>query len=131
MGLKMDDEKLLKVFALSDKNGNNLIEFSEFTKAVLLIKQEIAKETLRELGITRRDFIIFGTLSLIFLIFSLFFIFFGVLAFGKAEGFSAIVSSLLPLIAGGAVMSRRIGIEGKINRAKEIVKQFIGVFKRD
>ena len=131
MGLEMNEEKLLKMFALADTNKNNYIEYEEFSKAILLIKIQIGKETLRELGLTTRDLVIFGLSTLIFLLFALIFIFFGIFAFSKADGFSAVVSSLLPLGAGFVAMTRRIELNEEIEKVKQYISEFIRKLSRN
>ena len=60
MGLQLDKERSLKLFAMSDSSGDHQIGPKEFNKAMLLLKMEIAHETLKKLGLTLEDLIWFA-----------------------------------------------------------------------
>jgi hypothetical protein len=129
MGLTLDEEKLLKMFAIADKNNNNCIEVSEFTNAMFIIQIEIAKDTLNKLEITTADLIWFGIITFIYLILVLTFILLGVSAFSKAEGFNAVINSILPLVSGVIAGTRKIDVKGKIDKVKEYIKSIISDLK--
>lgn len=130
MGLYLNEEESLKMFALADTNDNNFIDYWEFQNAIFLIKQKIALETLQELGVTTQDLVIYGYTILIFLILAMTFLFLGIFAFSKAEGFNSVVNSILPLIAGIAAGTRTIDMKEKIDSAKKFIKEMIAEFQR-
>jgi hypothetical protein len=125
MGLYLNREKGLRMFSMADTSGNNLIEVWEFQNAMILIKLQIARETLTKLGITTEDLVWFGVLTLIYLILALVFIFLGIFAFSKAEGFNAVVNSIFPLIAGIVAGTRSIDIKQKLDQVKDYIKSLI------
>ena len=129
MGLHLDQEHSLKLFAMADTDQNNCIEVWEFQKAMLLIKLEIAREALKKLGLTTEDLIWFGVLTLIYLILALTFIFLGIFAFSKVEGFNAVINSLLPLCAGIAAAARNIDLKDSIEKVKDYIKSLIQKLK--
>jgi len=130
MGLYLNEEESLKMFALADTNDNNFIDYWEFQNAIFLIKQKIALETLQELGVTTQDLVIYGYTILIFLILAMTFLFLGIFAFSKAEGFNSVINSILPFIAGVAAGTRTIDIKEKIDDAKKFIKEMILEFQR-
>ena len=130
MGLYLNEEESLKMFALADTNDNNFIDYWEFQNAIFLIKQKIALETLQELGVTTQDLVIYGYTILIFLILAMTFLFLGIFAFSKAEGFNSVINSILPFIAGVAAGTRTIDIKEKIDNAKKFIKEMILEFQR-
>jgi hypothetical protein len=129
MGLTLDEEKSLEMFAIADKNNNNCIVIYEFQNAMLIIQLEIARETLNKLEITTTDLVWFGVLTFIYLILGLIFVFLGIFAFSKAEGFNSVVNSIMPLTAGVLAATRRIDLESKIEKVKEYIKSIISNFR--
>jgi hypothetical protein len=129
MGLTLDEEKSLKMFAMADRNNNNCIETQEFKYVMLIIQLEIARDTLNKLEITTTDLIMFGVLTFIYLVLILAFVFLGIFAFSKAEGFNSVVNSFLPLISGVFAGSRKIDIKGKVEKVKEYIKSIISNVK--
>jgi hypothetical protein len=125
MGLTLDEEKSLKMFAMADRNNNNCIETQEFKYVMLIIQLEIARDTLNKLEISTTDLIMFGVLTFIYLVLILAFVFLGIFAFSKAEGFNSVVNSFLPLISGVFAGSRKIDIKGKVEKVKEYIKSII------
>ena len=130
MGLFLDKEKSLKLFSMADRNNNNQIELKEFKFAMALLKREIAYETLKKLGLTLEDLVWYGIMAMIFLILVFIFIFLGISAFSKAEGFNAVINSLLPLTAGAAAAARKIDIKGAIEKVKGFVQNIITRLKK-
>jgi len=130
MGLYLNQEESLKMYALANTNDNNYIDYWEFQNAIFLIKQKIALETLQELGVTTQDLVIYGYIILIFLTLSMIFVFLGIFAFSKAEGFNSVVNSILPFIAGVAAGTRTIDIKEKIESAKKFIKEMISEFQK-
>ena len=130
MGVLMNEERTLKMFAIVDCNGNNYIEYDEFSQAITLIKLQIARDTLHELGLTTRDLILFGSLTLIYLILAMVFIFFGIFAFSQADGFNAVINSIFPLAAGVGAATRSIGLQDKVSELKNYIADFIKKLKR-
>jgi len=118
MGLFLDKEKSLKLFSMADKSNNNQIEMNEFKYAMALLKLQIAFETLNKLGLTIEDLVWYGILAIMFLLLLFVFIFLGISAFSKAEGFNAVVNSLLPLTAGAAMAARKVDIKGAMEKVK-------------
>ena len=131
MGLHLSKERMLKLFSQADINQNNYIEVSEFQTAMLLIDEEIVEQTLRKLSMTTADLILFGVLSMVYLILVFFFIYLGIFAFSSAEQFNAIVNSALPLVAGIAAAARPIDIEEKKDEAKTFIRELISKFRRN
>ena len=129
MGLTLDEEKSLKMFAMADRDNNNCIETQEFQYVMLIIQLEIARDTLNKLKITTTDLIMFGVLTFIYLVLILAFVFLGIFAFSKAEGFNSVVNSFLPLISGVFAGSRKIDIKGKVEKVKEYIKSVISNVK--
>ena len=130
MGLYLNQEESLRMYALANTNDNNYIDYWEFQNAIFLIKQKIALETLQELGVTTQDLVIYGYTILIFLILAMIFVFLGIFAFSKAEGFNSVINSILPFIAGVAAGTRTIDIKEKIESAKKFIKEMISEFQR-
>ena len=118
------------MYALANTNDNSYIDYWEFQNAIFLIKQKIALETLQELGVTTQDLVIYGYTILIFLILAMIFVFLGIFAFSKAEGFNSVINSILPFIAGVAAGTRTIDIKEKIESAKKFIKEMISEFQR-
>jgi hypothetical protein len=125
MGLTLDGEKSLEMFAMADKDNNNCIEIQEFQYAMHLIHLEIARETLNKLEITTTDLVLFGVLTFIYLVLGLIFIFLGIFAFSKAEGFNSVVNSIMPLTAGVLAGTRRIDLSSSIEKVKKHIKSII------
>ena len=130
MGLYLSEERMLKLFSQADTNQNNYIEIWEFQTAMLLINHQIVIQTLRKLGVTTGDLILFGVLTVIYLLLVLTFIFLGIFAFSRAEGFNAVVNSILPLAAGFAAGARRLDMKEKIEQAKSFIRDLISKFRR-
>ena len=94
MGLLMDKEKTLRLFSAADRDHDNRLELREFQIAMILLKLEIATETLKKLGLTTEDLIWFAVFGIIYLLLLFIFIFLGIAAFSKAEGFNSVVNSI-------------------------------------
>ena len=94
MGLSLDKEKTLKLFSAADKDHDNNLELREFQYAMVLLKLEVATETLKKLGLTTEDLIWFAVFGIIYLLLFFVFIFLGIAAFSKAEGFNSVVNSI-------------------------------------
>ena len=129
MGLFLDKEESLKLFSMADRNNNNQIELREFKYAMALLKLRIAYETLRKLGLTIEDLIWYGFFAMIFLLLVFVFIFLGISAFSKSEGFNAVINSLLPLTAGAASAARKVDIKGALEKVKGFVQNSISRLK--
>lgn len=130
MGLFLDKEKSLKLFSMADRSNNNQIELKEFKYAMALLKLQIAYETLKKLGLTIEDLLWYGILAMIFLLLLFVFIFLGISAFSRAEGFNAVVNSLMPLTAGLAAGSKKINIKGAMEKVKGFVQNIITRLKK-
>jgi hypothetical protein len=118
------------MFSQANTNSNNYIDYWEFQNAILLIKLKIVQDTLVKIGVTSEDLIWIGALTLIYLILVITFIFLGIFAFSKAEGFNAVVNSILPFLAGVAAGTRSIDIKEKLESAKAYVKELIMDYQR-
>jgi hypothetical protein len=129
MGLNLDDEKSLEIFAYADKSNNNCIEIQEFAYAMLAIQLEIARLTMEKLEITTTDLIWIGVITFIYLVLGLAFIFLGIFAFSKAESFNAVINSIIPLTAGVLSGSRKIDLKSYIEKIKKYIKSIISNFK--
>ncbi|CAI2364557.1 unnamed protein product [Moneuplotes crassus] len=114
MGLQMNEERSLKLFAQADYSGNNYIDSEEFGKAMVLIKLELAQNSLRELGLTTDDLITFGILAIAYLVVGLAFIFLGIFAFSRADSFSAVINSVFPIAAGASSVSQSSSIYDRV-----------------
>jgi hypothetical protein len=130
MGLSLDQEQSLRLFAIADENQNNYIEVHEFEKAMEQVKITIALNTLHDLGVTPAALIWTGVVTILTLFILLLFVFMGIFAFSKAESFSAVINSFLPLFAGIIALARGINVEEKVEEAKEMISNVIDRFKR-
>jgi hypothetical protein len=128
MGLSLNQEQSLRLFAISDKNQNNYIEVQEFEKAMKHVKNSIALETLEELGVTPAALIWTGVSTILTLFVLMVFVFMGIFAFSKAESFSAVINSFLPLFAGIVALARGINVEEKVEEAKELIMKCVDKF---
>ena len=129
MGLHMDKEKTLRLFSAADRDHDNLLDLREFQLAMGLLKLEIAYETLKKLGMTTEDLIWFAILSIIFLLLMFTFIFLGIAAFSKAEGFNSVINSLMPMAAGLAAGARNLDLKAAIEQAKEYIEDIMNKIK--
>ena len=129
MGLQMDKEKSLKLFSAADRDHDNQLELREFQFAMVLLKLEIAYETLKKLGMTTEDLIWFAIMGIIFLLLMFVFIFLGIAAFSKAQGFNAVINSLMPMAAGVAAGARNLDLKGAIDKVKLLVEDILGKLK--
>ena len=103
MGLFLNRETLLQLYAEVDENNSNSIEFEEFELAINLLKRSVVNEALAIQGFTRQDLIQMLLVAGLFLLMLFAFIFVGVSAFSTADGFSAVINSILPAVAGLSV----------------------------
>ena len=129
MGLHMDKEKSLKLFSAADWNHDNQLELHEFQFAMVFLKLEVANETLKKLGMTAEDLIWFAALGIIFLLLMFVFIFLGIAAFSKAEGFNSVINSLMPMAAGVAAGARGLDLKGAIDKVKTYVEDILDKLK--
>ena len=125
LGLIMDQEKSLKMFSLVDTDKNNYIDYDEFSKAIILIKFEIAKDMLRKLELSNRDLIRFWIGILFCLTAALFFVIFGTFAYSSADGFSAVLSSIPSIGAGILAIFRILSKGDKVKSMKKYIDEFI------
>ena len=125
MGIQMDNERALRMFSIADKNKDNSITLDEFPEIMKLLTEQIAHDTLRNLNLTSRDLIMFAVLTLTYLVLALIFIFFGIFTFSRADGFSAVINSIMPLIAGGVAALRSMDLYERVEHVKEYIEEFI------
>jgi thioredoxin-related protein len=130
MGLHLNQEEMLSMFSQANTNSNNYIDYWEFQNAILLIKLKIVQDTLANIGVTSEELIWIGIKIFIYLILVITFIFLGIFAFSKAEGFNAVINSILPFMAGVAAGTQNIDIKEKLESAKAYVKELIMDFQR-
>ncbi len=100
MGLFLNRETLLQLYAEADENDNNNIEFEEFQLAINLLKKQVGNDALGMMGLSRQDLMQVLIIAGCFLLLLFAFIFVGVTAFSTADGFSAVINSILPAAAG-------------------------------
>lgn len=100
MGLFLNRETLLQLYAEADENDNNNIEFEEFQLAINLLKKQVGNNALAMMGLTKEELVQVLIIAAIFLLLLFVFIFMGVTAFSTADGFSAVINSILPAAAG-------------------------------
>ena len=127
--LRLDKEKTLKLFSTADRDHDNNLELREFQFAMVLLKLEIAYETLKKLGMTTEDLIWFAILGIIFLLLMFTFIFLGIAAFSKAEGFNSVINSLMPMAAGLAAGARNLDLKAAIEKVKTFVEDILSKMK--
>ena len=125
MGLKLDKERTLKLFATADRDNDNKLDLREFQVAMLLIKLYIAEDTLKKVGLTREDLIWFAIFGIIYLLLLFVFIFCGIATFSKAEGFNSVVNSIMPMFAGIAAAARNIDLKAAIEKVKIFVEDIL------
>ena len=123
MGLLLDKDRSLKLFAAADRDRDNNLSMMEFQYVVVLLKFEIAMETQRKLGMTTENLILFGVFGIVLLLLMFTFIFLGIAAFSKADGFNSVINSMMPMAAGMVSSARKIDIKGTIEKVKD--KKFI------
>ena len=117
------------MFSAADWNHDNQLELHEFQFAMILLKLEVAYETLKKLGMTAEDLIWFAVLGIIFLLLMFVFIFLGIAAFSKAEGFNSVINSLMPMAAGVAAGARGLDLKGAIDKVKTYVEDIMNKIK--
>lgn len=125
MGLQLDKEKTLKLFSAADRDKDNQLELREFQFAMVLLKIEIAHETLKKLGMTTEDLIWFAVMGIIFLLLMFTFIFLGIAAFSRAQGFNSVINALMPMAAGVAAGARNLDLKGAIDKVKTFVEDIL------
>ena len=125
MGLYVNKERTLKLFAKTDVNGNGTMEFDEFEYAMNQLKIEIAYDTLKKLNQTSEELVWVAISALIFLLLLFIFIFIGISAFGRAAEFNAVVSSLLPLSAGMIASLPSFGTASTYRKVRNVVHDLI------
>ncbi|CAI2386020.1 unnamed protein product [Moneuplotes crassus] len=125
IGVELGNEKALRMFSITDTNKDNLITLDEFPEIMKLLTKQIARDTLRRLNLTTQDLIMLAVLTLSYLILALVFIFLGIFTFSRADGFSAVINSIMPLIAGTLAALRTTSIYQRLDNVKEYIEEFI------
>jgi hypothetical protein len=105
MGLQISHENIVKIFSMADRRRKRKLDFVEFTLALTRLRLLVAQEALMKTGFNREELMTGLLLSIVFLLCLFIFIFIGISAFSYASSFGAVVNSLLPASAGGAVAS--------------------------
>ena len=129
MGFYLDNDKTLRLFSKADRDNDSQLDLREFQYAVVLLKLEIAYDTLKKLEMTTEDLVWFGIMGLILLLLLFVFIFFGIVAFSKADGFNAVVNSIMPIVAGVAVAARKLDLQWAIEKVKDYVETILSQIK--
>ena len=129
MGFYLDNDKMLRLFSNADRDNDSQLNLREFQYAVVILKLEIAYDTLKKLEMTTEDLVWFGIMGLILLLLLFVFIFFGIVAFSKADGFNAVVNSIMPIVAGAAVAARKLDLQWAIERVKDYVETILSQIK--
>jgi hypothetical protein len=129
MGLMMSDEEALELFSKVDQDKDNKITLMEFEDASKIIIEQVAKKTLTKLGLTLEDLIRIGVTTLLFLMLILSFIFLGIMAFSKAEGFNAMINSLFPCLAGVGTAVSSLDVKSAAEKVKKHVKKVLQFLK--
>ena len=125
LGFHLDKDKLLRLFSNADRDNDAQLSLREFQFAVVLLKIEIAYDTLKKLGMTTEDLIWFGIMGLMLLLLLFVFIFFGIVAFSKADVFNSVVNSIMPMVAGVAVAARKLDLQSTIEKVKDYVERIL------
>ena len=107
------------MFAAADRDRDNNLSMMEFQYVVVLLKFEIAMETQKKLGMTTENLILFGVFGIVLLLLMFTFIFLGIAAFSKADGFNSVINSMMPMAAGMVSSARKIDIKGTIEKVKD------------
>jgi len=129
MGLMMSDEQALELFSKVDADKDNKIGMNEFEDAAQMIIGIVASNTLTRLGLTLEDLVKIGVGAFLFLVLILTFIFLGIFAFSKAEGFNSIINSLFPCMAGIGTGASTIDIKSAAEKVKKTVKKVLTSLK--
>ena len=129
MGLYLDNDRMLRLFSNADRDHDLQLDLRQFQYAIVLLKLEISYETLKRLGMTTEDLIWFGVMGFIWLLLLFIFVFFGIIAFSKADVFNAVINSLMPMVAGAAVAARRIDLKEVIEKVKDYVENILSQYK--
>ena len=108
MGLFLNRETLLQLYAEADENNNNHIEFDEFAHSIDVLKGQIGKDALGVMGLTKEELIQMLIIAGAFLLMLFAFIFVGVTAFSTSDGFSSVINSILPAVAGLSMGARQV-----------------------
>ena len=129
MGLHLDEDEYLDLFAQIDDDGNNHINSFEFRAAMDMILSKVVYQTLRLLGMTIGDLIYISIVMLLLLLLLFVFIFLGIEALSDGSAFSAVINSILPLAAGGIAASRRPDVQEKLKKMAMYVQKLIAKLK--
>ena len=130
MGLYMDKDKMQRIYSKADLDNDYQLDMQEFQYSIILMKVEIAIDTLKKLGMTTEDLIWFGIIGLVLLLMLFAFIFFGISAFSKADVFNSVINSIMPITAGIAVAARRLDLKAEIEKVKTFVQSILAQYRK-
>merc|ERR1711924_298966 len=96
------EQKCKQLFAECDADSSGVIDYNEFLKAIDMLQDQVADESLSALGLSVP--VLFGILlSVVFLLLALLcFVLFGIAAFTENSSFGSVINSLLAAGGGGA-----------------------------
>ena len=125
MGLFLNEEVLLRLFAKADESGNNAIDQNEFAYAVEVLKSQITGNALNLLGLSTGDLVWMLVISVLFLLLLFVFIFIGVTVFASTSSFGAVINSALPALAGLSLSLKKDDQDKLLRSLKAVVKKII------
>ena len=104
--LNLSEQKCKELFAECDSDQSGVIDYNEFNKALTLLEEQVANDTIGQLGLSQGALMAAFSLGLTILILLFSFIFFGIAAFTENSAFGAVINSLLPLTSGGGLAAK-------------------------
>jgi hypothetical protein len=101
LGLSINTERLLNIFAKHDTDGSAALDFSEFKNAIDMLQDDIVALALKYLSLSTEQIVAAICIGTVYLFGLLLFLFCGAYSFTDGDVFGASIQSLLPLAAGG------------------------------
>ena len=100
------DRDMDRLIDMADLNKDGVIDYNEFNKALTLLEEQVANDTIGQLGLSQGALMAAFSLGLTILVLLFSFIFFGIAAFTENSAFGAVINSLLPLTSGGGLAAK-------------------------
>jgi hypothetical protein len=107
--LNLSEQKCKELFAECDGDKSGVIDYNEFNRALTLLEEQVANDTINQMGLSKGTLVFVFTISFTTLVFIFGFIFFGISAFTENSEFGAIINSLLPMSCGAGLGSKKEG----------------------
>jgi hypothetical protein len=107
MKLICTDARYHELFVLADPNGNGQIDRFEFDKAIAIIKEDAAGDTITKMGVSAVSLVLGFVGACLYLAFLFLFIMLGITAFTTGGSFGAVINSMTPMLAAGGMDSSR------------------------